>query len=81
MSVGHEHHGGVPVAVTVALCRFHKPLDLGLGQVFPGSQLAVGGPPRRNCSFYGGWRDQLEVRFGHSFRLSAGRTVRITRLL
>jgi hypothetical protein len=41
---------------------------LGLGQVLAGPQLAVGEPPGGDCSFYGGWRDQLEVRFGHVIR-------------
>ena len=32
--------------------------------------LPLGRPLGRNCSLYGGWRDQLEVRFGHEFRAS-----------
>ena len=63
MSVGHEHHGGVPVAVAVARRGFHEPLDLGLGQVFPRPQVAVGSSPGRNFSIYGGWRDKLECGF------------------
>jgi hypothetical protein len=47
---------------------FHEPFDLGLRQVFAGPQLAVGEPSGRNCSVYGSWGDQLEVRFGHDFR-------------
>ena len=50
------------------LAAVHQPLDLGLGQVLAGAQVGVGEPLGRNCSFYGGWRDQLEVRFGHVFR-------------
>ena len=61
MPVGHEDHSRVSVAPAVALGGFHKPLDLGFGQVFAGSQLAVGEPFGPNCSFYGGWRDQLQV--------------------
>jgi hypothetical protein len=38
------------------------------GQVLAGAQLAVRGPLRGNCSVYGGWRDQLQVPFGHAFR-------------
>ena len=59
--VGHKDHRGVPVAPAVALGRVHQPLDLGLGQVLAGAQLGVGEALRGNCSFYGGWRDQLEV--------------------
>ena len=57
MSVGHEHHRRVSVAITVALGRFHEALDLGLRQELSGSELAVGEPSGRNCSVYGGWRD------------------------
>ena len=49
---------------------FQQALDLGLGQMLAGPQLGIGAPPRGNCSFYGGWRDQLEVRFRHCFRPS-----------
>jgi ATP dependent DNA ligase domain len=54
-----------PVAVAVARGGLHQPLDLGLGQVFAGPQVAAALPPRGNCSFYGGRRHQLEVRFCH----------------
>jgi len=65
--VGHKDHGGVPVAVAVALGGFHKRLNLGWGEVFAGPQFAIGEPSGRNCSIYGSWGDQLQVRFGHSF--------------
>ena len=65
--VGHKDHRGVPVAPAVSLGGVHQPLDLGLGQVLAGAQVGVGEPPGRDCSFYGGWRDQLEVRLGHVF--------------
>ena len=64
--VGHQDHRGVAVAPAVLPGRVHQPLDLGLGQVLAGAQLAVGEPLRGNCSIYGGWRDQLEVPFGHA---------------
>ena len=41
--VGHQDHGGVAVAPAVSLGGLHQPLDLGLGQVFAGAQLGVGG--------------------------------------
>ena len=63
-----KDHCGVAVAVAVALCTLNQSFDLSFGEMLAGSQLAVGKPPRRNCSFYGGWRDQLKVGFGHVFR-------------
>jgi len=44
--VGDEDHGGVAEAPSVALGRFHEPLDLGLGEVLPPPQLGVGTPRR-----------------------------------
>ena len=70
MPVGHENHGGVPVAPTVSRCGFHQPLDFRLGQVLAGSQLAVGKALGPDCSIYGGWRDKFEVRLGHDLRTS-----------
>ena len=72
MPVGHEDHGGVPVAITVAPGRFHEALDLGLGEVFASPQVLVRRPSRGNCSIYGGWRDQLEVAFRHVVRSVRG---------
>ena len=59
--VGHKDHRGVPMPPAVLPGGVHQPLDLGLSQVLAGAQVRVGEPPGRNCSFYGGWRDQLEV--------------------
>ena len=70
MPVGHKDHGGVPVSPAVALCRSHQPLDFGFGQVLAGAQVAIGRPPGRNCSVYGGPRDEPEVPFGHVFHPS-----------
>jgi hypothetical protein len=61
VAVSHQNHRGVPVAVAVFRGGLHEPLDLGLGQVFAGPQIAVTTPFGCNCSFYGVWRDQLEV--------------------
>ena len=36
----------------------HQALDLNLSQVLAGAEVRVGKPLGRNCSFYGGWRDQ-----------------------
>src|ERR1039457_2669609 len=71
MPVSHKDHGGVSVTVAIVLRGLDQLFDLGLGQVFSAAKLAVRSPPRGNCSFFGGWRDQLQVRFGHCFRLLA----------
>ena len=44
-----------------------KPFDLRFRQVLTGSQIGVRRPPGRDCSFYNGWRDQLQVCFRHAF--------------
>ena len=59
--VGHQDHRAVPVRPTVSLGGLEQPLDLGLRQVFAGTQVGVGTARRGNCSFFGGWRDQPEV--------------------
>jgi hypothetical protein len=71
MPVSHEEYGGIPVAVSIVLCGLDQLINLGFGQVFSAAEFAVGLPPRGNCSFFDGWRDQLQVRFGHGFRLLA----------
>jgi hypothetical protein len=68
VAVGHEDHRGVPVPPAALPGRIHQPPDLGLGQVLAGTELAVRGPLRSNCSVYDGWRDQPEVPLGHVFR-------------
>src|ERR1035437_4529041 len=64
--VGNQNHRSVPVSPAVALSRSHQPLDFGFGQVLAGAQLAIRQSLGGDCSFYGGWLDQLEVRFGHA---------------
>ena len=70
VSVGHEDHRGVPVAPAVSRGGFHQPLDLGLGKVLAGPQVGIGGPFGPDCSVYGGWRDEPDVRLGHCLRAS-----------
>ena len=67
MPVSREDHRGIPLAPAVALGSFHQPLDFGLGQVFAGAKVGVWNALGDDCAIYGGWRDQLEVRLGHTF--------------
>src|SRR5450631_211741 len=67
MSVGHEDHRAVPMTPSVSLGGRKQPLDLSIGKVFAGAQVGIGTACRSNCSFFGGWRDQLEVRLDHVF--------------
>jgi hypothetical protein len=69
MPVGHKDHRGVPVAPAVSRGGFHHSLYFSVSQVLAGAQVAVGGPSGPDCSVYSGWRDQLEVPFGHMFRV------------
>jgi hypothetical protein len=57
----------VPVTVAIVLCGLDQLFNLSLGQVLSAAQLVVRSPSRGDCSFFGGWRDQLQVRFGHGF--------------
>src|SRR5262249_21069007 len=65
--VSDKDHGGVAVPVAVGPGPRPQLLDLGLGQVLASAQVAIGASPRCNCSFYGSWRDQLEMPFRHVF--------------
>lgn len=66
MAISQQDHRGVAMAPAISPGRCHDALDLSAGQVFAGTQIGVRKPPGRNCSFYGGWHDQLEVRFRHA---------------
>jgi hypothetical protein len=57
--------GGVPVAAEVALGSFDQLGHLGVGKALAGAQLSIGESPRCNCSIFGGWLDQSELRFPH----------------
>ena len=67
MAIGNQKHGRVSVAVTIVFCGIDQPFNLSFGQVFSAAKLAVRLPPWGNCSFFGSWGDQLQVRFGHGF--------------
>jgi hypothetical protein len=47
MPIGDQDHGGIARAPAVALGGFEQALDLGLGQVFTGSQIGVRFSSRR----------------------------------
>ena len=81
MPVGDQDHSVVPVTVTVALGRFHKPLDLGGGKVLAPAQFGVFWPARGNCSFFDGRTDEPQLRFCLHFDLPSVITARITLLL
>ena len=68
VSIRHQRHCRVPVTPAVLPGGVHQPLDLRLGQVLAGAQLAVRETLGGNCSIYGGWCDQPEMPFGHAFR-------------
>ncbi len=61
MAIGDQDHRGVPVRPTVAFGPHEEPVDLGLGEVFSGPEVSVRAAGGSNCSFFGGWRDQLQV--------------------
>src|SRR5579862_8901801 len=71
MPIGRQDHGGVAMPPTVLPGGGHQPFDLGLCQVLTGAEGSVGKPLGCDCSFYSGWRDQLEVRLCHVFGSSS----------
>jgi hypothetical protein len=70
MPIGHKDHRAVPVTPAVSLGGLEQSFDLRFRQIFAGSQVGIGTAGGRDCSFFGGWRDQLQVRFGQGFTLS-----------
>ena len=75
VTVGHQDHGRVAMAPAVALGGFLKASDLSVRQVLSSPDLSVGRTARRrNCSFFGGWSNQLEVGFCHSNQAPAKRS-------
>lgn len=77
MPIGHKDHRSVPVRPSVALRGPQQPFDLGLRQVLAGAQVGVGESSGCDCSFFGGWRDEPELRFGQGFVPLREYTVRI----
>src|ERR1035437_8797480 len=71
MPVSHQDHCRVTMPVPIASGGFDQFFNLGPGEVLAAAKLAVRLPSRGNCSFFDGWRDQLQARFGHCFRLLA----------
>jgi hypothetical protein len=62
---GQQDHGGIAMALPVALGRLDQLPDLVGREVLAGPELGILLSLRSNCSFYFGWRDQLEMRFCH----------------
>jgi hypothetical protein len=48
--ISHEDHRAVAVTPTVSRSGFHQPLDLSLGEILAGAQVAIGRPSGGNCS-------------------------------
>src|ERR1035437_2627877 len=67
MPVSHQDHCRVTMPVPIASGGFDQFFNLGPGEVLSAAKLAVWLPSRGNCSFFDGWRDQLQARFGHGF--------------
>ena len=67
VTIGHQHHRGIPMPPSVLPSDVHEPFDLRFRQVLTGSQLGIRRPPGRDCSIYDGWCDQLQVWFLHVF--------------
>jgi hypothetical protein len=70
MPVSDQDHGGVAMAMAVALGGVAQALDFGVGQMLAAAVGCVGPPTRRDCSIFGAWSDQLELGFCHGFQSS-----------
>ena len=61
MTVSHKDHRGVPVGPSVSLGGLEQAFDLGLRQILSGPQVGIGAARGPDCSYFGGWCDQLEM--------------------
>jgi hypothetical protein len=64
MPIGDQDHGGVAVAMAVAVGGDNQAVDLGVGEVFAGAELGIASAKRGvapYCPIIGGWRYQREV--------------------
>jgi hypothetical protein len=75
MPVGQQHHQGVAVAVAIGLGCVNELIDLIGRQVLTRAQLGIRRSLRGDCSFFSGWGDEAQVRFGHDLRASPTATV------
>jgi hypothetical protein len=66
MPIGQKHHQRVTVTVLVGLGRLNQLLDLVGREVLAGAQLCIWCALRRDCSIFGSWGDQSQVRICHS---------------
>src|ERR1035437_5269816 len=67
MRVSHQDHCRVTMAVTIAFGDLDQFFNFSLGQMLSAAKLAVRLPSRGNCSFFDGWRDQLQARLAMVF--------------
>ena len=72
MAVGHQDHGRVAVAIRLSLAVSVSRAISASVKILPRPQFGVRSAHRHgNCSFFGGWRYQFEMRLGHDFAPSA----------
>ena len=57
---GDEDHGAIPMTPAIGLGGIDQPIDLSAGSDVPGSDRRRWVSRRVNCSFYDGWRHQLQ---------------------
>jgi hypothetical protein len=81
MPIGHQDHGGVPVAVPIALGGIDQLGNLSIRQVLASAQLGIWPTQRCNCSIFGGCSTSLRCDFPMTINLPCKSTVRITVLL
>ena len=76
MTVGHQDHGGIALAVAIAFRRLDQRRHLGRREVLPAPEFGVWPADEGNCSVFARWWHQLQVRFRAHFRASVSTTAR-----
>jgi hypothetical protein len=70
--VGNQHHGRVAVAIPVALGGLGELGHFRIRQILARAQFGVGPTTRRDdCSVFGAWRDQFQMRLQHGNQASS----------
>jgi hypothetical protein len=72
MAESNVDHRLIAKRMAVVACRLDQALDLGLGQVFPASDIGIRplawGTARLDCAEFSDRRDEFETRFPHEFQ-------------